>query len=115
MGTAGSGKRRGERQRLTWAGISSEVVKVALGEPDFHELEPTDELVAPSRAPPACGLVRVPDTQPNSAFRHTYPYFMNASSERNLTAASRVQLPNSRANQRVMRNRLIVPSPIDGS
>ena len=29
------------------------------GEPDFHELEPTEELVAPSRAPQACGLVRV--------------------------------------------------------
>jgi hypothetical protein len=28
----------------------------------------------------------VPDTQPNSTLRHTYPNFMNASSGRNLTA-----------------------------
>jgi len=34
------------------------------GESDFHELEPIDELVAPSRAPQACGLGRVPGTQP---------------------------------------------------
>jgi hypothetical protein len=39
--------------------------QVGAGDPDFHELEPADELVAPSRPPPACGgLVRVPNTQP---------------------------------------------------
>jgi hypothetical protein len=55
------------------------------GDPNFHQLEPTDELVAPSRALSACGLVRVPDTQPLQP--HGTPLLgMNARSVRNLTA-----------------------------